>query len=77
MRSYYKTLTVFLCITSLLSGCGSSSVKHDQSGSIAKHKAQQKADQKAYRASNRVERKVDQHTDRKIDNAMDRLLRKL
>lgn len=73
MRTEYKSLSVFVLMASLLSACGSSSVKNDQSGSVAEQKAEQKAD----RAALTAERRVDQHTDHKINRAVDRLFRKL
>lgn len=69
MKCTYQILSVFTLITSslLLSACGSSSVKHDSSGSVA--------EQKTERAATTIERRVDQHTDNKISKAIDKLFR--
>lgn len=69
MKSEYQALFVITLIASLLSACGSSSVKEERSGSVAEQKAQ--------RATTTAERRVDQHTDHKVNRAVDRLFRKL
>ncbi len=72
-----KTKTqYFLALTfiTLLSGCGSASVKTDTThGSVVK----QKTDRATNRATNRVENRVDRKTDRAVDRAVDRVFKKI
>lgn len=69
MKNEYKTLYVILLMASLVSACGSSSVKEDRTGSVV--------EQKAERATTTAETRVDQHTDQKVNSVVDRLFRKL
>lgn len=68
MKSKFKNLLIITLMTFVLSACGSSSVRQDDSGSVVQ--------QKTERAATTAERRVDQHTDHKVNKAIDKLFRK-
>ncbi len=69
MKNEYQNISVIILMASLLTACGSSSVRDNRNGSVA--------EQKAERATSTAERRVDQHTDHQVNKAIDRLFRKL